>query len=986
MKILISLLAFFSFSIQNFSQIINFTGNTQSYLEPCGCVDGMLGGIARRGTLLKTIPKGILVDSGNFTDIENDLDLLRNDYYVRSYNINSYNLLAVGDKEIEQTAKYLKSLKIFNKLLSSNVVFNDKTNKFMTSKLVDGVTFIALTSATKKVNKDFKVLEVLEIAKKYKSTKNLVLLSSLNSDDLKKVINVLKSNLKLVIANYSSGDFENIEGVAVVYSGEKGKLIKSYDLSNKSLNMHEVKESLKEEAKNKEIIDAFFKEVSQNSNLQKMVKRHFEDKKLEQQVLQGKNKFVGSENCKTCHVAEFNQWKTTKHASSMDILFKKKRDFVPDCVSCHTTGFSYESGYSIAKREKWNQAVGCESCHGPGLNHFQNPTQNNIRAKMAKSDCMSCHDPENSPFFDFKSYHSQIKHDNIIKTVAKPKVIKKSKKVDIDLYVMSQCPFGIKAENKMFPLVKKYKDLINFNLRFIATDVQDKLNPVKKVEDKKSVKVPKEEEKSGAPGCKADFDLDPNAKFQSLHGKSEVDENIVQILVNEFYPDKMMDFILARNKNIYKNWKLVANQFGMDSEKISNALTNGIGDKLFRKNIKFGNDLGISASPTIKINGQSFTKPFHEVPLTYEICSSLENPSDDCLDVPICSMDNHCVAPGKNGFCINPNKKEAYCEFKEPIAVSMLVIRDDSCDICNTGALLKQMHSIFPKLSVKSVNKDADGMKALVKKLGIDRYPVFLFSDDKFLKSPKVKFIQRLLAFKEGKYFLNPLVNEIASLDREEKLGTLKLYMESFSRGSNLQIDLIKTINALEKQNDIKLDYQFVPKISQSRDGSALKGIMDQRFEVVVTNPRGKSFPLMIESREGRKEIVEGVNQLCIQNNMSTKEYRDYLSSFSSQMFQWYSNKNKKNIRSEMAKFDASNFRTKAFKDASINKLSQVKIAKCVGSQEGAQYLIGSLTEGTKIKIVASPTLLINNKIILRNVNKKILEVLPDLLLGKSLR
>ncbi|MCO4783680.1 MAG: hypothetical protein KC646_15240 [Candidatus Cloacimonetes bacterium] len=984
MKAIVYIFACFLILTQSFAQVVNFTGNTQSYLEPCGCVDGMLGGIARRATLLKEIPKGVLVDSGNFTDIENDLDLLRNDYYVRAYNINAYDLVAIGDKEVEQSAKYLKSLKVFPKLLSTNVEFKDHSMRFNPSNVFAKKTFISLISKTEKTHSDFVVKDPVKIAKTFKNVKNLVLLSSLNQKDLKAVVSELKSNLVLVVANHSSGDFEWIEGVPVVHPGEKGKLVKSFNTATSALNTHEVKESLKEEKQNKELIDTFFIEVSKNSKLQSVVKRHFEDKELEKQVLANKNKFVGSDNCKSCHSNEYDQWKTTKHAKAMDILFKKKRDFVPDCVSCHTTGFSYDSGYSIAKREKWNQAVGCESCHGPGLNHFQNPTKANIRLKVEKQDCMSCHDAENSPNFDYKSYHSLVDHKISVKEEPIEKVIKKSKKVDLDLYVMSQCPFGIKAENKIFPLVKKYKDFLNLNLRFIATDVQGKLNPDKAAE-KKKVDVPKKEEpKSGEPGCKADFDLDPNAKFQSLHGKSEVDENIIQILVGEFYPDQQLDFILERNKSIYKDWKLVAKKFGMDVEKISKAFTDGTGDKLFRENIKFGNDLDISASPTIKINGMSFTKPFHEIPLTYEICSSLENPTKDCLEAPVCSSDSHCVAPGKNGFCVNPGKKESYCEFKEPIDVSMTIIRDDSCELCATGAMLKQMHTIFPKLTVKSVDKKEPGMQDLVKKLGIDRYPVFMFSDDKFLKSPKVKFIQRLLAFKEGTYFLNPLVMEIASLDRPKKVGSLKLYMEAFSQGSNLQMDLIKMVNSLEKQNNIKIDYQFVPKVAQSKDRSPIKGVMDRRFEVEVTNPNGSKFPLMIESREGRKEIVEDVTQLCIQNKLSTAKYRDYLTSFSSQMFGFYSKiKNKQQLRIEMAKFDPSDYRNKAFKDAKITRDEQVSISQCVGSKEGPQYLVGSLIDGMGAKIVASPSLLINDTILLRHVNKKVIEVLPKLLLDK---
>ena len=60
---------------------ILYTGNTQSYIEPCGCYPGQSGGVARRATLIEQIrkqrPDLLLVDAGGNFDGENRLDELR---------------------------------------------------------------------------------------------------------------------------------------------------------------------------------------------------------------------------------------------------------------------------------------------------------------------------------------------------------------------------------------------------------------------------------------------------------------------------------------------------------------------------------------------------------------------------------------------------------------------------------------------------------------------------------------------------------------------------------------------------------------------------------------------------------------------------------------------------------------------------------------------------------------------------------------------
>ncbi|MCZ6691204.1 MAG: multiheme c-type cytochrome [Planctomycetota bacterium] len=102
-------------------------------------------------------------------------------------------------------------------------------------------------------------------------------------------------------------------------------------------------------------------------------------------------------------------WKKTKHTLGLETLIEKGREADPECVVCHVTGFTYVSGFSNAKATRHLGVIGCENCHGVGSLHRDNPASGFGWAGGEKA-CVGCHNPDNSPNFDFSSYWDQIKH------------------------------------------------------------------------------------------------------------------------------------------------------------------------------------------------------------------------------------------------------------------------------------------------------------------------------------------------------------------------------------------------------------------------------------------------------------------------------------------------------------------------------------------------------------------------------------------------
>jgi 2-hydroxychromene-2-carboxylate isomerase len=141
----------------------------------------------------------------------------------------------------------------------------------------------------------------------------------------------------------------------------------------------------------------------------------------------------------------------------------------------------------------------------------------------------------------------------------------------LEVFVMSQCPFGVQALNSMKEVLAAFENKIQFEVHFIADAQGD--------------------------------------GFKALHGQPEVDENIRELCAIKNYGKnfKYMDYILCRNKNIRStDWQsCTGGNTGIDTKKIEACATGEEGKKLLREDIKVAQGLGVSGSPTWLANNRN---------------------------------------------------------------------------------------------------------------------------------------------------------------------------------------------------------------------------------------------------------------------------------------------------------------------------------------------------------------------------------------------
>jgi len=129
-------------------------------------------------------------------------------------------------------------------------------------------------------------------------------------------------------------------------------------------------------------------------------------------------KFVGGDACRRCHSLSTSRFGKSKHAHGFDALVEKKHDYDPECVSCHTVGFGYDSGFISPEKTPGLEHIGCEDCHGPGEKHLEDPIDLEY-GEVAKETCENCHNAENSPGFSYDEKIKEIQHKSFFLCSAK---------------------------------------------------------------------------------------------------------------------------------------------------------------------------------------------------------------------------------------------------------------------------------------------------------------------------------------------------------------------------------------------------------------------------------------------------------------------------------------------------------------------------------------------------------------------------------------
>lgn len=134
---------------------------------------------------------------------------------------------------------------------------------------------------------------------------------------------------------------------------------------------------------------------------------------------------------------------------------------------------------------------------------------------------------------------------------------------------MSQCPYGAMAENMVIQAQKDGK---------LPADKEIKIRYIVSYSDKDG--------------------------FSSLHGSGEWEENVRQLLIAKYYPEKFWKYLEIRNKDYRSSrWDKAMEEAGINSKKIMKKFDKE-GIELLKEEAKYSQEYGINASPSFLWEGK----------------------------------------------------------------------------------------------------------------------------------------------------------------------------------------------------------------------------------------------------------------------------------------------------------------------------------------------------------------------------------------------
>lgn len=146
---------------------------------------------------------------------------------------------------------------------------------------------------------------------------------------------------------------------------------------------------------------------------------------------------------------------------------------------------------------------------------------------------------------------------------------KEAKPGVMEIFVMSQCPYGAMAENLVIQAKKdgKLPADKDIKIRYIVSD-------------------------------------DGKGGFNSLHGSGEWEENVRQLLIAKYYPSKYWKYLEIRNKDYRSSrWDKAMEEAGINSKKIMKKFDKE-GIELLKQEAKYSGEYGVNASPTFLYEGK----------------------------------------------------------------------------------------------------------------------------------------------------------------------------------------------------------------------------------------------------------------------------------------------------------------------------------------------------------------------------------------------
>lgn len=393
------------------------TGEQHGYFEPCGCSLHQLGGMARRGDLVRILTQERKwpvagLDVGGTIKRSRRQDQIKFLMFLDALKAMKYGGVALGLEELKLGADFLlqqqisdpEELKKAVALLSANVVLFDQPELgwpipwrvMQVGNVKVGVTAVIGASLREQVaptgaSTNLTIQDPVEVLpgviKKLAAEKpDFMILLSHGSEAEAKELAQKFPQFKIILTAGGPEEADSkpvmVGKTWIIEAGHKGKrvgVLAYYPDNTAAPFRYDLVELDDVRFKN----DPFMRELLKTNQQQIQDEGLDTSDELLLRHPSG-NTFVGAAKCGECHKKAYEHWKDTKHAEGLASLKTghpgQEKEWVvrthdPECLSCHVTGWEpqqmlrFESGYYNEEKTPHLAGQQCENCHGPGSKH-----------------------------------------------------------------------------------------------------------------------------------------------------------------------------------------------------------------------------------------------------------------------------------------------------------------------------------------------------------------------------------------------------------------------------------------------------------------------------------------------------------------------------------------------------------------------------------------------------------------------------------------
>jgi thiol-disulfide isomerase/thioredoxin len=237
------------------------------------------------------------------------------------------------------------------------------------------------------------------------------------------------------------------------------------------------------------------------------------------------------------------------------------------------------------------------------------------------------------------------------------------KRVQLDLYVESRNPYGMKAEAVILPLAARFGGKVDLNVNYIALE-------------------------------------DGSGRAVSVRGEEETAGDKAQLCATVHESGKAAAFILGMNQESSAGgWPAVAEKLGMDVPALSKCVEGPEGEALLRESMLKSRAAGADACPTVFIDGKRYGGELEETELLQTVCYAFRDSwPEACSRFPQPAWVNAILL------------QDSRCGIE-----------------CDMNQVLASLRRDFPGLGLRTVDYGSDEGKKLFKEAGLAALPAVLF-------------------------------------------------------------------------------------------------------------------------------------------------------------------------------------------------------------------------------------------------------------------